>query len=56
MRADFIVTPEGVPYFLEVNTIPGQTAMSIIPNQIRYVGLNLTDVYSDLIEQSFECK
>ncbi|MBR3577596.1 MAG: D-alanine--D-alanine ligase [Bacteroidales bacterium] len=53
VRADFIVTPEGVPYFLEVNTIPGQTAMSIVPNQIRYIGMNLTDVYSDLIEQSF---
>lgn len=54
VRVDFIITTDGTPYFLEVNTIPGQTAMSIIPNQIRYVGLNLTDVYSDLIEQSFE--
>ena len=54
VRADFIVTPDGVPYFLEVNTIPGQTAMSIVPNQLRYAGFDLTDVYSDLIEQSFE--
>lgn len=54
VRVDFIITADGTPYFLEVNTIPGQTAMSIIPNQIRYVGMNLTDVYSELIEQSFE--
>lgn len=54
VRVDFIITEDGTPMFLEVNTIPGQTAMSIIPNQIRYAGMNLTDVYSELIEQSFQ--
>ena len=54
VRVDFIITADGTPTFLEVNTIPGQTAMSIIPNQIRYAGMNLSEVYSDLIEQSFE--
>ena len=54
VRVDFILTSDGTPYFLEVNTIPGQTAMSIVPNQIRHIGLDLTDVYTDLIEQSFQ--
>lgn len=52
VRMDYIITADGTPYFLEVNTIPGQTAMSIIPCQIKYLGLNLTDVYSSLIEEA----
>ncbi len=53
VRVDFIISPDGVPFFLEVNTIPGQTALSIIPNQIQTLGMNLTDVYSQLIEEAF---
>lgn len=52
VRVDFIVSPDGIPYFLEVNTIPGQTAMSIIPSQVETLGLNLTDIYSQLIEEA----
>ena len=52
VRVDFIVTPDGVPYFLEVNTIPGQTAMSIIPSQVETLGLDLTEIYSQLIEDA----
>ncbi|MDL2325730.1 D-alanine--D-alanine ligase [Bacteroidales bacterium OttesenSCG-928-A14] len=54
VRIDYIVTPDGVPYFLEVNTIPGQTAMSIIPRQVKYAGLDIKDFYSDLVEESFQ--
>jgi D-alanine-D-alanine ligase len=53
VRIDYIVTAEGVPYFLEINTIPGQTAMSIIPRQVRYRGWDIKDFYSSLIEESF---
>lgn len=49
VRIDYIVTPEGIPYFLEINTIPGQTAMSIIPRQVKYLGMNIVDFYSNLI-------
>ncbi|MBO4645160.1 MAG: D-alanine--D-alanine ligase [Bacteroidales bacterium] len=52
VRFDFIATPEGTPYFLEVNTIPGQTSQSIVPNQIRFAGMELSEVYSSLIEEA----
>ena len=52
VRVDFIVTPDGTPYFLEINTIPGQTAMSIIPSQVETLGLDLTEIYSQLIEEA----
>lgn len=54
VRMDYIVTADGTPYFLEVNTIPGQTAMSIVPCQIKYLGMDLTEVYSSLIEEALQ--
>lgn len=37
-------------YFIEINTIPGQTAQSFIPQQVRAFGMKETDFYSELIE------
>ncbi len=48
-RIDYIVTADGTPYFLEINTIPGQTAMSIIPHQIEYLGKELQETYTEII-------
>ncbi len=53
VRVDFIITKEGIPYFLEINTIPGQTAMSIIPNQVKFNNLNLKDFYTGIIMDAF---
>ncbi len=49
VRIDYILTPEGIPFFLEINTIPGQTAMSIIPRQVKFLNINIVDFYSELI-------
>lgn len=49
VRVDFIITADGIPYFLEINTIPGQTAMSIIPSQVRYNHMDVQDFYTDMI-------
>jgi len=49
VRVDFIITPDGVPYFIEINTIPGQTAMSIIPAQLTASGFNLKDFYTSVV-------
>ena len=54
VRIDYIVTPTGEPFFLEINTIPGQTAMSIIPRQVQYLNMNIVDFYSALIKESFK--
>jgi D-alanine-D-alanine ligase len=52
VRIDFIYNEEaGQPFMLEVNTIPGQTDASIIPQQVRCLGWNLKDFYSKLIEE-----
>lgn len=48
VRVDFIVTPAGKPYFIELNSIPGMSAGSIVPKQVRAMGLSLGELY-DLI-------
>jgi D-alanine-D-alanine ligase len=49
VRIDFILNPLNQPVFLEINTIPGQTAMSIIPKQLAYNNIPLPDFYANLI-------
>ncbi len=49
IRADYIIAEDGV-YLLEVNTTPGMTATSFIPQQVRAAGLNIKDVMTDIIE------
>jgi D-alanine-D-alanine ligase len=51
VRVDYIIS-DGIPYFLEINTVPGMSANSIIPQQIRCMGKNVTDVYTQLIEEA----
>ncbi len=48
VRVDFIVTPEGKPYLIELNSIPGMSAGSIVPKQARAMGMSLGELY-DLI-------
>jgi len=52
IRIDFIYNEEAdAPYMLEINTVPGQSDASIIPQQVRASGQNLTDFYGALIEE-----
>ncbi len=53
IRNDYIITEGDRINLLEVNTTPGMTATSFIPQQIKAAGLNLTDVLTDIIEDSF---
>jgi D-alanine-D-alanine ligase len=48
-RVDYIVTKEGVPNLIEVNTNPGMSAASIIPQQLKVAGLDLTKTLTALI-------
>lgn len=43
-------------YFVEINTIPGQTAQSFIPQQVRAAGLNISEFYGELIEMALQTK
>jgi len=51
VRIDFIIH-KNEPYFMEVNTIPGFSKASIVPQQIRAAKMKETDVISLLIEQA----
>lgn len=51
IRIDFIYDEEKkFAFMLEINTVPGQTEASLVPQQLRAMGLNAMDVYTDLIE------
>lgn len=50
IRADYIIAADGTPYLLEVNTTPGMTATSFIPQQVRAAGLDITAVLTEIIE------
>ncbi|WP_257656958.1 D-alanine--D-alanine ligase [Parapedobacter lycopersici] len=41
-------------YFIEINTIPGQTAQSFIPQQVRAAGMKESAFYGELIEQALK--
>ena len=43
-------------YFVEINTIPGQTAQSFIPQQLKAAGLDVTEFYGELIEKALANK
>ena len=49
----FIVTKEGKIYMLEVNTTPGMTPTSFIPQQVKAAGLTMTEVLTDIVENQF---
>ena len=51
VRIDYILS-EGKPYFLEINTIPGLSAESILPKQVKTYGLTLTNLFSLVIEDA----
>lgn len=43
-RVDWIVTPDGTPYFLEVNTLPGFTSHSLVPKAAARVGVSFDEL------------
>jgi D-alanine-D-alanine ligase len=53
IRIDFIYNEaEDTPYMLEINTVPGQSEASIIPQQVRARGWSLPDFYSALVDEA----
>lgn len=54
-RVDFILEENSNKlYFLEINTIPGQSENSIVPQQVRASGMTLIDFYGGLIEETLK--
>jgi len=54
VRVDFIYNEEEKqPFMLEVNTIPGQSEASIVPQQVKAMGWSLKEFYTKLVEECF---
>ncbi|MBK8394188.1 MAG: D-alanine--D-alanine ligase [Leptospiraceae bacterium] len=52
-RTDFIIQ-NGKPYILETNTLPGMTETSLIPQQAKYAGISMPEVFDWLIENALD--
>jgi D-alanine-D-alanine ligase len=53
IRIDYIISKEGKIFMLEVNTTPGMTTTSFIPQQVKAAGLEMKDVLTDIVENQF---
>lgn len=52
VRVDFILQPSGEPVMIEINSIPGMSAGSIVPKQVRAMGMSLGELYDMIIADS----
>lgn len=52
VRADYIIS-NNQPVLLEINTVPGMTETSFIPQQVEAANLNITDVLTEIIEYEY---
>lgn len=48
-RVDFMIDENNSPYILEVNTLPGMTATSLLPKIARSAGLSFNDLIEEII-------
>ncbi len=53
IRIDYIISPKGKIFMLEVNTTPGMTPTSFIPQQVKAAGLTMSEVLTDIVENQF---
>ena len=55
-RADFIVTDDGTPWFLEINTLPGMTPTSLLPQEAAAVGIDYEELCERIVKASLEAR
>ncbi len=53
-RVDFILSPQNVPFFLEINTLPGMKETSLLPMSARCVGLDFTALVKEMVSPAVE--
>lgn len=53
-RSDFILSPEGIPYMLETNVVPGMTSASLVPDAAQRMGMGFPELCRTLIELALE--
>ena len=52
-RSDFIFVGD-VPHFLEINTVPGLTEESLLPQQAKHAGISLEDLFGNALLEAME--
>lgn len=52
-RVDFIIKKDGTPVMIEINSIPGMSAGSIVPQQVAAVGMTLGQLFDAVIEDTY---
>jgi D-alanine-D-alanine ligase len=55
-RVDFILSEDGTPYALEVNTIPGFTSHSLLPKAAARIGLSMSDLCVRIVQTTLAQK
>ncbi len=55
-RADFIIDPEGKIWFIEINTLPGMTQTSLVPQEAAAAGIPFGDLCEKIAEMALEEK
>ncbi len=55
-RADFIVDGAGEPWFLEINTLPGMTPTSLLPQEAAAVGIGYSELCERIVRASLEAR
>lgn len=55
-RSDFILSADGTPYFLEVNTLPGMTRTSLVPQEAAEVGISYEELCERIVAASVEAR
>ena len=55
-RADFIVTEDGTPWFLEINTLPGMTPTSLVPQEAAAAGIGYGELCERIINASLAAR
>ncbi|HBC92357.1 MAG TPA: D-alanine--D-alanine ligase, partial [Pelotomaculum sp.] len=53
-RVDFMLDPQGNPFILEVNTIPGMTATSLFPDAARAAGIEFPELIDRILKLALE--
>ena len=55
-RVDVLLTEEGQPFVLEINTIPGMTPSSLLPEAAAAVGISYGQLCARIVELSLQCR
>lgn len=55
-RADFILDADGEPWFLEINTLPGMTPTSLVPQEAAAVGISYPELCQRIVDASLKAR